>query len=55
MYGNFVHATNDASHYTKPPTVVLVHIEPIVTILSASAKLTTGKLTLKRLNICPWR
>ena len=19
MYGNFVHATNDASHYTKPP------------------------------------
>jgi len=20
MYGNFVHATNDASHYTKPPT-----------------------------------
>jgi len=20
MYGNFVHATNDASHYTTPPT-----------------------------------
>ena len=20
MYGNFVHATNDASHYTKPST-----------------------------------
>jgi len=20
MNGNFVHATNDASHYTKPPT-----------------------------------
>jgi len=20
MYSNFVHATNDASHYTKPPT-----------------------------------
>jgi len=20
MYGNFVHVTNDASHYTKPPT-----------------------------------
>jgi len=22
MYGNFVHATNDASHYTTPPTGV---------------------------------
>ena len=21
MYGNFVHPTNDASHYTKPPTI----------------------------------
>ena len=21
MYGNFVHATNDASHYTKPLTI----------------------------------
>jgi len=21
MYGNFVHATNDAIHYTKPPTI----------------------------------
>jgi len=20
MYGNFVHATNDANHYAKPPT-----------------------------------
>jgi len=20
MYGNFIHATNDASHYTTPPT-----------------------------------
>jgi len=20
QYGNFVHSTNDASHYTKPPT-----------------------------------
>jgi len=23
MYGNFVHATNDASHYTKPPTGII--------------------------------
>ena len=23
MYGNFVHATNDASHYTKPPPTLL--------------------------------
>jgi len=23
MYGNFVHATNDASHYITPPTVCL--------------------------------
>ena len=25
MYGNFVHATNDASHYTKPPAASWTH------------------------------
>jgi len=27
MCGNFVHATNDASHYSKPPTVINVHAD----------------------------
>ena len=26
MYGNFVHATNDAIHYTKPPTKFLTKV-----------------------------
>jgi len=46
-----------------PPTALSVakapvlwsNIEPIVPILDASAKLTIGKLMLKRLNIYPWR
>jgi len=44
MYGNFVHATNDASHYTKPPKVgstKSTSVAPgVVTIASSHAVFT---------------
>ena len=33
MYGNFVHATNDASHYTTPPTTAVETVHRDIAIL----------------------
>jgi len=44
MYGNFLHATNDASHYTKPPTVYRY----ILTALRGPALIASPPLALPR-------
>ena len=41
MYGNFVHATNDASHYTKPPNVQVLS--------------TQVRHLIRAFRIVPWR
>jgi len=48
MYANFVHATNDASHYTKPPTGKWVLLSGNIFLFIAwrSSLVYTASLTL---------
>jgi len=50
MYGNFVHTTNDASHYTKPPTMYS-HYKKIC--IRRDPSLPVVKLTLQEIRHFP--
>jgi len=54
MYDNFVHATNDASHYTKPPNMFVPTVDTLVLLLLLAY--SQLRMTYRGINSHhPWR